>query len=362
MIIPGAIAIGIGATLLMDLWNLLLKRALGIPSLNYCLLGRWVRHLPGGTLRHTNIAAASPKSHECTVGWIAHYTIGVVLALVFVALATGDWLDRPTMLPALLYGIGTVVFPFFILQPSLGLGIASSKTPNPTHARVKSLVTHTVFGVGLYVWGLGLSFLSPLAAVAPAPAQDPCTIPAAERPAEVGCYFTAAESIGTAPSRRLFWHLHTYPSRSVAESARRSRGIVVEAFDSVWLYTIAERDWRPSTGHRVAVIGPLATTAGRPYVARYMEAVFLPGMRTRVHRHSGAEAWYVLSGAQCLETPEGIIRAGAGESAVVSAGPPMVLSPGGQQARRAVLLVLHDAAQPWTTADEGWEPRGACPP
>jgi DUF2938 family protein len=36
----GAIAIGIGATLVMDLWNLFLKHTFSIPSLNYCLLGR----------------------------------------------------------------------------------------------------------------------------------------------------------------------------------------------------------------------------------------------------------------------------------------------------------------------------------
>jgi hypothetical protein len=157
--ILGAVTIGIGATLVMDLWNLFLRSAFGIPSLNYCLLGRWVRHLPGGTLRHASIVAAAPKPHECTVGWIAHYTIGVVLALTFVALMSGDWLAQPTVLPALLYGIATVVFPFFILQPSLGLGIASSRTANPTQARLKSLVTHTVFGVGLYVSAVGVSYL-----------------------------------------------------------------------------------------------------------------------------------------------------------------------------------------------------------
>ncbi|HKH44023.1 MAG TPA: DUF2938 family protein [Thermoanaerobaculia bacterium] len=90
---------------------------------------------------------------------IAHYTIGVVFALVFVVFASGDWLARPTLLPALLYGIGTVVFPFFIMQPSLGIGIAASRTPNPTQARLKSLVTHTVFGLGLYVCALGVSYL-----------------------------------------------------------------------------------------------------------------------------------------------------------------------------------------------------------
>jgi DUF2938 family protein len=155
--IVAAIAIGIGATLVMDLWNLFLKRTFSIPSLNYCLLGRWLRHMPEGTIRHASIAAAPHKSLECTVGWIAHYSIGVVFALVFVALASGDWLARPTVLPALLYGIGTVVFPFFIMQPSFGLGIAASRAPNPAQARLKSLVTHTVFGVGLYVCALGVS-------------------------------------------------------------------------------------------------------------------------------------------------------------------------------------------------------------
>jgi hypothetical protein len=157
--ILGAIAIGIGATLVMDLWNLFLKRTFSIPSLNYCLLGRWLRHMPAGTFRHPSIVAAQQKSFECAVGWISHYTIGVAFALGFAVLASADWLTRPTLLPALLYGIATVVFPFFIMQPSLGLGIAASRTPAPATARLKSLVTHTVFGLGLYVCALLVSYV-----------------------------------------------------------------------------------------------------------------------------------------------------------------------------------------------------------
>ena len=153
--IVAAAALGVGATLTMDLWNLFLKRALGVPSLSYCLLGRWLRHMPGGTLRHASIGAAAPMPHECAVGWVAHYTIGVVFALAFVGLVSGEWLARPTLLPALLYGIATVVFPFFLMQPSLGLGIASSRAPSPTRARLKSLATHTVFGLGLYACAFG---------------------------------------------------------------------------------------------------------------------------------------------------------------------------------------------------------------
>ena len=157
--ILGAVAIGLGATLVMDVWNLFLKRAFGIPSLNYCLLGRWLLHMPGGTFRHASIAAAPRKPFECTAGLVAHYTIGIVFALGLVAFAPGAWLARPTLLPALLYGLGTVVFPFFIMQPSFGLGIAASKTPNPAQARLKSLMTHTVFGVGLYLCALGVSWV-----------------------------------------------------------------------------------------------------------------------------------------------------------------------------------------------------------
>jgi hypothetical protein len=156
-----AIGMGIGATLIMDLWNLFLKRAFGVPSLNYCLLGRWLRHMPDGTFRHASISAAPQKSSECMVGWIAHYSIGVAFALAFVLFVSRDWLVRPTLLPALLYGIATVVFPFFIMQPSLGLGIASSRVPNPTQARLKSLATHSVFGIGLYASALAVSSLLP---------------------------------------------------------------------------------------------------------------------------------------------------------------------------------------------------------
>jgi hypothetical protein len=150
-ILVTATQIGLGATLLMDLWNLFLKRAFGVPSLNYCLLGRWVGHIPSGKVRHESIAAAPQKRFECVVGWVSHYTIGVFFAVAFVSLVSAGWLTSPSLLPALLYGIVTVVFPLFLMQPALGLGIASSKTSNPGLARLKSLATHTMFGIGLYM-------------------------------------------------------------------------------------------------------------------------------------------------------------------------------------------------------------------
>lgn len=153
----GAVVAGLGATLFMDVWALFLTRAFSVPSANYCLVGRWLCHMPEGTFVHTSIASAPGKRGECTVGWIAHYVIGAVYALVLVAFVSGSWLTRPTLLPALIFGIGSVLVPYLIMQPSFGLGIAASRTPRPMQARLRSLMAHTAFGVGLYVSAVGVS-------------------------------------------------------------------------------------------------------------------------------------------------------------------------------------------------------------
>ena len=121
-----AAMVGLGATLLIDL-AMLLKRGFDVPSLNYCLLGRWLLHMPGGTIVHRSIAAAQQKPHECALGWVDHYLIGATFAVVFVFLASGDWLEHPTLLPAL-RGAATTLVPYLVMQPSFGLGVAGSKT------------------------------------------------------------------------------------------------------------------------------------------------------------------------------------------------------------------------------------------
>ena len=151
------VLIGLGATLAIDLWGLVLKRGFGIVSLNYCLLGRWLLHMPEGTLVHRSIAAARPKPYECSVGWSAHYLIGTVFGLAFVLIVSAGWLERPTLLPALVFGVVTVAMPWLVMQPSFGLGVAASKAPKPAQARLKSLMTHTVFGVALYLWAVLLA-------------------------------------------------------------------------------------------------------------------------------------------------------------------------------------------------------------
>lgn len=147
------ILMGLGATLTFDLWALFLKRAFQITPSDICLVGRWIRTMPEGIFRHSNIRSSAQKSGECSVGWSAHYMIGSAFAILFVALAGEKWLHQPSLLPALLFGIVTVLAPFLIMQPAFGLGFAASKAPNPMQARVRSLMNHTAFGFGLYIFG-----------------------------------------------------------------------------------------------------------------------------------------------------------------------------------------------------------------
>jgi hypothetical protein len=144
------VAIGVGATAVMDLWAQTLRGALGVKPLDYRMLGRWVGHLQEGTLTHDHIADAAPVRHEKTIGWCSHYLIGVAFGVVLIAMVGIDWARSPTLLPALAVGVVTVAAPWLILQPGLGAGIAATRTPRPNIARLQSLAAHTAYGIGLY--------------------------------------------------------------------------------------------------------------------------------------------------------------------------------------------------------------------
>lgn len=156
-----ALPIGVGATLVMDLWAILQKRAFGVPPLDYALVGRWIGHMTRRRFRHDSIAAASPFRGERSLGWLAHYAIGCVFAALLVAIQGPGWTRDPTLVPAFLAGLASMAAPFLVMQPAFGLGIAASRAPQPSAARWRSLVTHLVFGLGLFLAARASSLLMP---------------------------------------------------------------------------------------------------------------------------------------------------------------------------------------------------------
>ncbi len=155
-----SLLIGAGATAVMDAWGIARQRLLGIPAADYGLVGRWLAHVTRGRFRHERITAAAAVPGERVIGWTAHYAIGIAFAAVLLAIWGMEWARHPSVGPALIVGIGSVAAPFLVMQPGMGAGIAASRTPRPNAARLQSLVTHAIFGLGLYAAGLVLNYLS----------------------------------------------------------------------------------------------------------------------------------------------------------------------------------------------------------
>jgi hypothetical protein len=147
------LVLGLGATAVMDAWGIARRPLLSLPRPDYGLVGRWLVHMAHGRFRHDAIAASAPMRGEALVGWSAHYLTGVAFAAVLVGLWGVEWLRHPTLWPALAVGLGSTAAPFLLMQPGMGAGIASARARRPGAARLQTIVTHTVFGLGLYAAG-----------------------------------------------------------------------------------------------------------------------------------------------------------------------------------------------------------------
>lgn len=171
----------------------------------------------------------------------------------------------------------------------------------------------------------------------------------------------AHSQLPSLPAGKVYWHLDRFSSKSDAERAAISTSVVVEAFSSVWLFTITKSGWHARGGKHVSTVGPLPIAPAATYATEYIRSVFEPGTTAPLHVHSGPEAFFAVEGDTCLETPQGIrIGRGTGNQMMIEAGPPMLLMAIGRIPRKGFALILHDASQPPTTLTQAWKPRGLC--
>jgi mannose-6-phosphate isomerase-like protein (cupin superfamily) len=185
-----------------------------------------------------------------------------------------------------------------------------------------------------------------------------CAEPALEHAGEPGCFQSAELTLPAAP-KELHWHLYEFRSEDQArsEAARHPWAAVTHSHGRIWLHVLAEQKPRVANGRKLATAGPLRLTAGTAYRARFIESIFTPGMRTRTHSHPGPEAFYVVSGAQCMDSPTKRARVEAGQTFVVDGGPHQQSAPDG---RRNVAVVLYPEGQPFMTVVTDWTPSDYC--
>jgi hypothetical protein len=149
-LIGQAVVAGLFATAALDVWQRLLLAVLRLPPTNWALIGRWFAHMAHGRFKHESIAEAHPVGNELAIGWIAHYAVGVVYGVAYVGLIVIVLSGTPSALNGLTFGAASVVIPWFVMQPALGLGVMGAKAPNPAVPRYSAPAAHCIFGLALY--------------------------------------------------------------------------------------------------------------------------------------------------------------------------------------------------------------------
>ena len=149
MVMLQIIAAGLGACIIFDLWQRVFAMFTGIPPSNWAMVGRWLLGLLGGQgLIARDLAARSARPNETMVGWILHYVVAVGYAVLYAALMQAGWL-RAGLVDGLVFGVISVVVPWFFFMPAMGNGMMARRAPNPPLACAVALVMHAVFGLAL---------------------------------------------------------------------------------------------------------------------------------------------------------------------------------------------------------------------
>jgi hypothetical protein len=144
------ILMGVVACATMDLWNVVLDIFAGI-GLDWSLLGRWIGHALQGHFMLYGVATSTVVAHESAIGWIAHYSTGVVYALIYLFVVYKVLRSKPTLLNAVLTSLCFMVMPFCLYQPAVGMGYFATLAPDPSFVRIITVSMHISFGVGLYL-------------------------------------------------------------------------------------------------------------------------------------------------------------------------------------------------------------------
>jgi hypothetical protein len=98
-----------------------------------------------GRWRHAAIGKAEPIRGELAWGWLLHYATGLLFAGLLVRWPGRRGCVSLTLLPALSFGVVSVLVPLCVMQPALGAGYFAA-TPALVKSCLRSLATHCVFG------------------------------------------------------------------------------------------------------------------------------------------------------------------------------------------------------------------------
>ena len=175
-----------------------------------------------------------------------------------------------------------------------------------------------------------------------------CVENSPERRGQIGCSIIESKVLPNGLKEPLFWHIDRFESSERARTAVGPTSIAFQAAGTSWLMTIESQTSDHHGGQHVAQVGPLPLPRAPKLSMNVISSAFAPGMYSAVHHHSGVEAFYVLEGEQCAETPTQGSMLRKGDTLAIPTGVPMRLVVTGSTLRRQLAVIVHDAAQPPT--------------
>jgi hypothetical protein len=151
-----SIIAGIFCCIGMDLWQRILFLIFNIPPTNWSTAGRWfIMMVSKKMIINQNLDNENPIKYELQIGWVFHYCVAIGYGFVYYFFLIADILDA-SILSGLIFGLISVIVPWFFYLPVTGKGFMGNKTPNPTLTRLLSTSSHVIVGIFL---AIGFSYL-----------------------------------------------------------------------------------------------------------------------------------------------------------------------------------------------------------
>jgi len=155
MLLIEIILSGVFATFIMDaIAKFLARRKIIHPFITSNELGRWFLYMFRGKFIHVDISETPHLKNEKLWSHLSHYIIGVILAGFYLYLVYRFPVFSKHIWLAIIYGIATIVFPWFWLLPSINLGFIATKSEKRLQIIKTNILNHTNFGLGIFLWML----------------------------------------------------------------------------------------------------------------------------------------------------------------------------------------------------------------
>jgi quercetin dioxygenase-like cupin family protein len=190
--------------------------------------------------------------------------------------------------------------------------------------------------------------------------EPKCVEDSPERHGGTGCSYVENKPLSGALHEPLYWHIDRFDDKGKAQAAVGPYSFAFEGHGAWWLLSVEAtvNDHHGGTHVNQVLLPPLPTAS--KYSMLVISSYVPAGLASRVHHHSGVEAFYVVDGEQCLETPTRAYPMKKGDVLVLPTGVTMQMVVTGAVPRRAIAVVIYDASQPPTTPSENAAPLMTC--